>query len=322
MRVPDQDLQAPVRARDLLKVYDEVVAVDRIDLNVEPGDVYGFLGPNGAGKTTTLRMLLGLIRPTAGSTSLFGRDPLVYGARALDRVAGFVEAPRFYPYLTGRKNLELVAALDGGDAATRIDDALSVVELTDRARHRVAGYSHGMRQRLGIAGALLRNPRLMLLDEPATGLDPGGMRDMRALIRRLAGEGMTVMLSSHLLAEVEELCNRVAIVRSGSIVFEGALAELKRSAGVGYALRTTDDERAQRVCEGQPGVSGVRLAGGQLHFSADEQAAEKLSVALIEAGVAIRALSPETATLEDLFFRLTEGEQPSPQESEPQGAPA
>jgi ABC-2 type transport system ATP-binding protein len=132
---------------------------------------------------------------------------------------------------------------------------------------------------------------------------------------------MTVMLSSHLLPEVEELCNRVAIVRSGSIVFEGALDELKRSAGVGYSLRTTDDERAQRVCEGQPGVSGVRLTGGQLHFSADEQAAEKLSVALIEAGVAIRALSPETATLEDLFFRLTEGEQPARQESEAQGAP-
>ncbi|HEX2016415.1 MAG TPA: ABC transporter ATP-binding protein [Solirubrobacteraceae bacterium] len=309
MPVPEQDLQAPVRAQGLLKVYDDVVAVDHVDLSVEAGDVYGFLGPNGAGKTTTLRMLLGLIRPTAGAATLFGRDPLVHGARALDRVAGFVEAPRFYPYLTGRKNLELVAALDGGGAASRIDSSLELVELSDRARHRVSGYSHGMRQRLGIAGALLREPRLLLLDEPATGLDPAGMRDMRALIRRLAGEGMTVLLSSHLLAEVEELCNRVAIVRSGAIVFEGVLAELKRSAGSAYRLRTTDDDRALQVCQAQPGVSDAQRLGADLRFTADERVAGELSVALVEAGVALLELRSETATLEDLFFRLTEGDE-------------
>jgi ABC-2 type transport system ATP-binding protein len=221
----------PVAARGLVKRYGEVVAVDGVDLTVEPGDVYGYLGPNGAGKTTVLRMLLGLIMPTAGEVRLFGADPIADGARALDGVAGFVEAPRFYPYLTGRKNLELLAALDGGDAASRIDEALDVVELTARQRHRVGGYSHGMRQRLGVAAALIRSPRLLLLDEPATGLDPAGMRDMRALVARLALSGTTVLLSSHLLTEVEELCNKVAIVRTGQIVFEGALDDLRRTAG-------------------------------------------------------------------------------------------
>ena len=158
-------------------------------------------------------MLLGLIRPDEGSAKLFGRDPLVEGARALDGVAGFVEAPRFYPYLTGRRNLELVAALDGGDAAGRIDDALRHRRPRRPRQHdKVGGYSHGMRQRLGIAGALLRDPRLLLLDEPTTGLDPAGMRDMRALVHRLADEGITVLLSSHLMDEVEDLCDRVAIV--------------------------------------------------------------------------------------------------------------
>jgi ABC-2 type transport system ATP-binding protein len=238
-------MPAPVEARGLVKRYGDVTAVDDVDLTVEPGDVYGYLGPNGAGKTTVLRMLLGLIMPTAGDVRLFGRSPLEHGASALEGVAGFVEAPRFYPYLTGRKNLELLAALDGGDAAKRIDEALEIVELTDRQRHKVGGYSHGMRQRLGVAAALLRDPKLLLLDEPATGLDPAGMRDMRALVARLSLAGTTVLLSSHLV---------------------------------------------------------------ELRFQATEEAAADLSVALVEAGVAIRTLAPHAATLEDLFFRLTEGD--------------
>src|SRR3954454_141463 len=166
-------------------------------------------------------MSFGRIAPRAGSVGLSGRDPHET-VHALDGVAGFVEAPTFYPYLNGRRNLELLAAFDGDGARERIDQALETVELSDRAKDRVGGYSHGMRQRLGIAAALLRNPRLLLLDDPATGLDPAGMRDMRRLIRRLAAEGMTVLLSSHLLAEVEELCNRVAIVRSGRVAYEGS----------------------------------------------------------------------------------------------------
>jgi ABC-2 type transport system ATP-binding protein len=296
----------PVRARGLVKRYDEIVAVDHVDLNVNSGDVYGFLGPNGAGKTTTLRMALGLITPTEGEVELFGRNPMRHGAVALEGVAGFVEAPRFYPYLTGRKNLELLAALDGAGARERIDEVLAIVELLPRARHRVGGYSHGMRQRLGIAAALLRAPRLMILDEPATGLDPAGMRDMRVLIRRLADEGITVLLSSHQLPEVQELCDRVAIVDSGRVVYEGPLADLRRQGGAGYRLHTTDDARALALAREAPGIEHARSDQHGVAFQADERAVGELSLTLGRAGVGVLTLSPELATLEDLFFRLTE----------------
>jgi len=297
----------PVRARGLVKRYDDVLAVDHIDLNVQAGDVYGFLGPNGAGKTTTLRMALGLIAPSEGTVELFGRDPLRHGARALQGVAGFVEAPRFYPYLSARKNLELLAALDGDGARERIDEVFEIVELTARAKHRVGGFSHGMRQRLGIAAALLRRPRLLILDEPATGLDPGGMRDMRLLIRRLADQGITVLLSSHQLPEVQELCDRVAIVDSGRVVYEGALADLRRQGGAGYRLRTSDDARALEIVRAQPQIEHASIGEHGLGFQADERAVGALSLALARERVAILALTPELATLEDLFFRLTEG---------------
>jgi len=300
------DDRPPVRARGLVKRYDEVVAVDHIDLNVHAGDVYGFLGPNGAGKTTTLRMALGLITPTEGMVELFGRNPLREGARALEGVAGFVEAPRFYPYLTGRKNLELLAALDGDGARERIDEVLAVVELAPRAVHRVGGYSHGMRQRLGIAAALLRRPRLLILDEPATGLDPAGMRDMRLLIRRLADDGMTVLLSSHQLPEVQDLCDRVAIVDSGRVVYEGALTDLRRQGGAGYRLRSSDDAGALQVAREQPGIEHPLVDEHGLGFQAEEPAVGALSLALGRAGIGILALTPTLATLEDLFFRLTE----------------
>jgi ABC-2 type transport system ATP-binding protein len=250
-------------------------------------------------------MLLGLIRPTAGAARLFGRDPIVDGARALDGVAGFVEGPRFYPYLSGRRNLRLLGDLDGGVPAARIDEVLDVVELRDRAKDRVGGYSHGMRQRLGIAGALLRDPKLLLLDEPATGLDPGGMRDMRELIKRLAADGITILLSSHILAEVEELCNRVAIIRTGRIIYEGRLDELLESAGGGYLLRASDPERARAVLLAH-GIDGVQLVERELRFQADAAAVEAATVALGKAGIGISLLAPHTATLEELFLGMTE----------------
>jgi len=299
----------PVEARGLVKRYGDIAAVDGVDLTVRRGEIYGFLGPNGAGKTTTLRILLGLIRTNAGTVRLFGRDPQTELPQALDGVAGFVETPHFYGYLGGHKNLELLAAFDGGDARSRIDDVLQRVELGGRAKDRVATYSQGMRQRLGIAASLLRDPRLLLLDEPTNGLDPGGIRDMRVLISRLADQGITILLSSHLLAEVEELCNRVAIIRDGKIVYEGSIDELRaRRSSNRYRLRTTDVERARVIALNNAGVSDVSVDGGELLFATDEATVEELSRALVNAGLGLRALVPETATLEALFFELTEGE--------------
>ena len=299
---------SPIEARGLVKRYGDLVAVDHVDLTVDRGDVFGFLGPNGAGKTTSLRMLLGLIRPSEGTARLFGRDPLVDGARALDGVAGFVEGPKFYPYLSGRKNLRLLADLDGGGARSRIDEVLHVVELADRAKDRVGGYSHGMRQRLGIAASLLRDPKLLLLDEPTTGLDPAGMRDMRELVKRLASEGITILLSSHVLAEVEELCNRVAIIRKGRIIYEGRLDELIESAGGGYVLQTSEPERARALLLAH-GVEAPLLVDGALRFQVDASAVEALSIALGHANIGISALMPRVATLEELFLDMTEHEE-------------
>ena len=286
------------------------MAVDDVDLTVLPGDVYGYLGPNGAGKTTSLRMMLGLIRPTGGNVRVFGRDPQDDPVAALQGVAGFVEDPVFYPYLSGRTNLELVGGLDGGVDRELVDEVLGVVELAGRERDKVRGYSHGMRQRLGIAAALLRRPRLLILDEPTTGLDPGGMRDMRELVRTLAAQGITVLLSSHLMVEVEALCTRLAVIQQGQIRFEGALEELLARAGSRYRLEPSDPARALEVCRAAAGVSDIAAADGSIGFAADRDAAAALSLELGRAGIGIHALVPEGASLEDLFFQLTEGDAP------------
>ena len=309
----------PLAARGLVKRYGGLVAVDDVDLTVEAGDVFGYLGPNGAGKTTSLRMMLGLIRPTSGCVELFGRDPLLAGARALDGVAGFVEGPRFYPYLSARENLELLADYDGAGTRARVREVLELVELADRASDRVGGYSHGMKQRLGIAASLLRRPRLLLLDEPTTGLDPAGMRDMRELVRRLAAERITILLSSHLLYEVEELCNRVAIVRRGRVVYEGTLSDLKATAATHYRLRAADAETAARACATVGGIADVRLESGDVRFTGGDDAVAALTVALGRAGIGFTALVPETASLEELFLGLTE-EHDAPAAAEPEAA--
>jgi ABC-2 type transport system ATP-binding protein len=304
----------PVEARGLVKTYGRIHAVDGVDLTVQEGDIYGFLGPNGAGKTTAMRMLFGLIRPDAGEVRLFGRDPQHELPGALDGVSGFVETPHFYPYLTGRKNLELHAAFDGGDAPGRVDAVLETVGLEGRANDKVRGYSQGMKQRLGLAVSLLRDPKLLILDEPTNGLDPGGIRDMRDLIKELAAAGMTIFLSSHLLAEVEELCTRVSVINVGKVVYEGSLAELHASSAPRYRLRTNDQAAAYALLLADEVVRDVATNGEDVLFTADEQAVVDLSRRLVEAGLGIAALVPETATLERLFFELTEGEAPRPLE--------
>ncbi|MGZ4430590.1 MAG: ABC transporter ATP-binding protein [Gaiellales bacterium] len=300
-------LDRPVEARGLVKRYGDLIAVDHVDLSVDAGDVYGYLGPNGAGKTTSLRMLLGLIRPTEGGVRLFGRDPQTDGRRALERVAGFVEAPRFYPYLTGRKNLELCAAFDGGHANRLIGQVLDIVELTDRAGDRVGNYSHGMKQRLGIAASLLREPRLLILDEPNTGLDPAGMRDMKLLIRQLSSDGITVLLSSHQMADVEELCNKVAIINRGRVLYEGDVTSLKHTLGTWYRLRASRLDQAHDLVR-QFELADLEREDDEIHFSAPEEVVERFVVALGQHGIGIHALVPQQATLEQLFFQLTESD--------------
>ena len=294
----------PVEVRGLSKRYGDVVAVGGIDLTVEPGDIYGCLGPNGAGKTTTLRMVLGLIRRDAGMVRLFGRDP-AHGPSSLDGVAGFVESPTFYPYLTGRENLELLGALDGGVERPWVEECLDRVELLDRARDRVGGYSLGMRQRLGIAASLMRRPSLLVLDEPANGLDPAGIRDMRRLIGDLPAQGVTVLYSSHLLAEVEDVCNRVAILNDGRVAFEGPLDDLRASFGEATRIETADLARTLALAR-ELGIENATIEGEAVWLEAPMAVVDGLTMALGAAGIPIRGLNRERHSLEDLFFRLTE----------------
>jgi ABC-2 type transport system ATP-binding protein len=303
---------APIEARGLVKHYRDLPAVDGVDLTVRPGDVYGFLGPNGAGKTTTLRMLLGLVHPDAGTVRLFGRDAVEDPIAALQGVAGFIEEPRLYPYLSGRENLELLAAFDrGGQGQAAIDEVLEMVELRDRGGDRVNEYSQGMRQRLGIASCLVRRPQLLLLDEPANGVDPAGLRYMRELLGRLSDEGITIVLSSHLLSEVQQVCTRVAMISNGRIVYEGGMDELVQATGRRYRLDPTDFDRAVAVCRSLPSLHDVRSGHGELSFRVDDdEALVALVAALAQARVGIRSMVPDSASLERMFFDLTEAPVP------------
>jgi ABC-2 type transport system ATP-binding protein len=296
-----------VDAVDVTKRYGDLVAVDAITLQVAQGEVYGVLGPNGAGKTTFLRMLFGLIRPDAGTIRLFGQSREQAGTRILDGVSGFIESPKFYPYLSGRKNLAGLVRLDGGAPAGRLEEALEIVDLADRADDKVGGYSFGMRQRLGVAASLLRDPKLLVLDEPANGLDPAGMRDMRSLIKRLAGTGLTVLLSSHDMSEVEEICDNVTIMRTGSVVYHGDISELRqRAPEQGHRVSTDDDQRALALAQQHPDLvvteaedSGLVVAGRQSDVDAYVRA-------LVTSGLTLRGLELTEAPLETLFFMLTE----------------
>jgi ABC-2 type transport system ATP-binding protein len=295
-----------VEVRELTKRYgDHIIAVDHIDMTVRHGEVYGFLGPNGAGKTTTLRMLLGLIAPTSGDVGVLGQRPGT--PAALARIGALIEGPAFYPYLSGRHNLRAVARYGGVPSARideRVDAVLRTVDLADRANDKFATYSLGMKQRLGVAAALLKDPELIVLDEPTNGLDPAGMRDMRRLIRELGTEGRTVLLSSHLLGEVQQVCDRVAVIDNGRIVTEGTVDELRGEAELIVAATPSDVARDR--LEAMPQVREVGLRDGALRIHVDAQHTALVNRTLVEAGVAVTELRRAERELEDVFFEITQ----------------
>jgi ABC-2 type transport system ATP-binding protein len=293
-----------IETRDLSKRYRNLVAVDRLTLSVRRGEVYGFLGPNGAGKTTTLRMLLGLVRPTSGSASVLDAPP--GSSEGLARIGALIEAPGFYPFLSARDNLRVMAMHAGVDKQ-RVDVVLEEVELDVRGGDRFETYSQGMKQRLGVAAALLKDPDVLILDEPTTGLDPKGMAEMRSFIRGLGSGRRTVLLSSHLMPEVEQICDRVGVIDRGRLVKEGTVDEL-RGGGV-LLVRADPLDQAGHVLEGLPGIGGVEADDGALRIAADPAMAPAITRALVEAGVAVSELRPERASLEDVFLKLTEREE-------------
>jgi ABC-2 type transport system ATP-binding protein len=293
-----------IETRGLTKRYDErIVAVDALDLRVRRGEVYGFLGPNGAGKTTTLRMLLGLVRPSAGEAAVLGMAP---GARrGLARIGAMVEAPAFYPYLSGRDNLRVLAHHAGAPEA-RLDVVLAEVDLLSRAGDRVTSYSLGMRQRLGVAAALLKDPELLILDEPTNGLDPAGMAEMRQLVRALGRGRRTVVLSSHLMGEVEQVADRVGVIRAGELVAEGTVEALRGEARLRVRAEPLGDAAA--LVEGLPEVQRVSRVNGHLEVAVEPSRAAAINRALVRADIEVSELSVEKASLEDVFLELTASE--------------
>ncbi|VFB00940.1 ABC transporter ATP-binding protein [Nocardia cyriacigeorgica] len=288
-----------VVTKELTKRYGTHPAVDRVDMRVRPGEIYGFLGPNGAGKTTTLRMLAGLIAPSSGSATVLGHAP---GDPAVVRRIGvLIEGPGFYPYLSGRDNLLVMARYRGlGPAA--VTEALERVGLAGRAGDRYRTYSLGMKQRLGVGAALLGRPDLLILDEPTNGLDPAGMAEMRSLIRDLAADGHTVLLSSHLLSEVQEICDRVGVISGGTLLAESTVAELRGAASVLVRAEPADVALpAIRAVLGEP----VMLTAAGIRIEADADAAPKIARAVVESGADLLELRVDEKSLEEVFFEMT-----------------
>jgi ABC-type multidrug transport system ATPase subunit len=280
-----------------------VLAVESIAMSVRRGEVYGFLGPNGAGKTTTLRMLVGLIRPTSGTAVVAGHAP---GAPAgLASIGSLIESPGFYPYLSGRENLRVVADLAGTDHK-RVEAVLDIVELTGRARRKFGTYSTGMKQRLGVAAALLKDPALLILDEPTNGLDPQGMAEMRKLIKDIGQGDRTVLLSSHLLGEVEQICDRVGVISNGKLVKQSSVQELLGEEGV--LVRAQPIDQARQLLARMFGADSVSSQDGAIHLKTKPERSVDINRELVNAGIAVSELRPFERSLEEVFFQLT-GEQ-------------
>ncbi|MGW0229447.1 ABC transporter ATP-binding protein [Actinopolymorpha singaporensis] len=302
MEQPDRPV---LETEGLVKRYGGLTAVDGIDLSVGAGTVCGLLGRNGAGKSTLLRMILGLLTPDAGVVRLFGREVSPQDTSARERVAGFVEDPRFYPYLSALGNLELLSRLDRAGSTRAPADALELVGLADRAGERVRGFSTGMRQQLGIAAALIRSPDLLILDEPTIGLDPTSATSVRSLVRQLADCGRTVLLSSHNMTEVAEICDEVVIIDTGAVVWQGSLERLREQAPVAaYRLSTTDDAAARRIGR-ELRIDIDDMSSGGLLVHAGDASRNSFAIELGRQGVAIRQLEPDIAPLESLFASLT-----------------
>ncbi|MGF1470595.1 MAG: ABC transporter ATP-binding protein [Rubrobacteraceae bacterium] len=298
------DSEFVIETQGLTKTYGKTSAVKGLDLNVQRGEVYGFLGPNGAGKTTTLRMLLGLIKPSSGSASVLGRRPGEY--EMLRRVGGLVESAAFYPYLSGQANLEVVARLGGVKGVeSRVGEVLQKVGLSERAKDKYKKYSTGMKQRLGVGAALLKDPELLILDEPTNGLDPRGMADMRELIREAGSGERTVLLSSHLMGEVEQICDRVGVIRKGELIAEGTVDELRGPGAI--LVRADPMEEAVRVVEELPEVEEAEVQkNGLLRIPVDPEKSSQISHKLASAGIRVGEIRPEQRSLEEVFFELTE----------------
>ncbi|MET7388588.1 ABC transporter ATP-binding protein [Streptomyces sp. NPDC005529] len=306
------DTPRAVRARGISKCFGDIVALDGVDLNVTQGQIHGLVGPNGAGKTTLLGLLLGLAAADSGRLEILG-TPVERALAAPDGVAGFVDAPGLYPSLTARQNLAALASLRGLDAGTAvIDDVLGEVGLTDVADDRTRGFSLGMRQRLGLAAALLTKPRLLVLDEPSNGLDPAGKRHVHRVLTRLAADGTGVVLSSHLMDDLEALCSEVTILATGRVVFSGPLDKLAaENRELDYRLRTSDPEAARQVAAETAGVrivddSGVRQGADVLVVRALVPALDELVAKVVRSDVAVRELAPVVSPLEAAFLALTE----------------
>ncbi len=293
-----------IRTRGLTKAYGADTGVFDLDLRVRRGEVYGFLGPNGSGKTTTMRMLVGLVRPSSGDAVVMDHAP--GSAPGLARVGALIESPALYPHLSGRDNLRLLARYAGVPDA-RVHEVLEEVAMTAKAGGSFRSYSLGMRQRVAVAAALLKDPDLLILDEPTNGLDPAGVVGMRELVGRLRGAHRTVLLSSHVLAEVEQLCDRVGVIQRGRLVAEGTVEELRgRTAGGGLEIVAADPDRAAKALRDLPEVRDVvRGDDGVLRVSADPDRSAALNRALVEAGLDVHELRRTGVSLEDTFFALT-----------------
>ena len=300
------DASPIIETDGLTKRFGKIVAVDGLSLTVQRGHVFGLLGPNGSGKTTTMGMLLGLTRPTAGSFRLFGEQG--NNQDALRRVGAIVETPTFYPYLTGRQNLAYFQGILGRGTAQELDALLDQVNLADRADDRFHTYSLGMKQRLGLAYALLGDPELLFLDEPTNGMDPAGMAEMRDLIRSLGTEDRTVFLSSHLLHEVEQVCDSVVILSKGKLIAQGSVSELLKGRGQ-VRLRTTDNEQAAAMLAALDWVEEVGVENGTVVITAPSERAAELSAALGQADIYVTEMTSGQESLESYFLEITAAEE-------------